>query len=285
MAHSTAPLSAVDRFVDTADGPVRYMQAGSGRDVVLLHGAITSLEDMALGPFDTLSAAYRVTAFDRPGHGRTPRSRLAGAPERQARHIRGAVRSLGLKDPIIVGQSFGGALTLDYALLFPEEIRGAVVISPIAFPEFRLEHLLFGPRAMVGLGDVIAFGPGPAMDALLLPILWRAMFAPQPMPERFRDHYPFAMAGGPSQMLAVGEEAVLALPDLTTASGQLWRCKTPIQVLAGEADVVASPYRHARRLAAILPRAELTMLAGQGHMLHHFAQDQVLEAVRRLDGA
>lgn len=90
-------------FVDTSSGPVRYVRRGEGPDVVLLHGAMTSLEDMVLGPFDKLAERYSVTAFDRPGHGATRRDRLQGAPSQQMRRIREACASLGLRRPVVVG--------------------------------------------------------------------------------------------------------------------------------------------------------------------------------------
>src|ERR1700710_2348967 len=145
------------QFVDTAAGPFRYVQAGQGPEVVLLHGAITSLEDMLLGPFDALCERFHVTALDRPGHGATARPRLRGATSAQTADVHEAVKTLGLQRPIIVGQSFGATLALNYAVMFPEEVAGILAISPIAFPEIRLEHLLFGPRATVGLGDLIVY--------------------------------------------------------------------------------------------------------------------------------
>jgi pimeloyl-ACP methyl ester carboxylesterase len=83
-------------------------------------------------------------------------------------------------------------------------------------------------------------------------------------------------------MLALGEEAVLAIPDLASTSTQYPRCSARVNILAGDADIVALPHLHAIRLASILPNAELTLLPGMGHMLHHFAIDEVVAAVDRL---
>jgi pimeloyl-ACP methyl ester carboxylesterase len=272
------------RVLDTAQGPIRYAQAGEGTDVVLLHGAMTSVEDMLLGPFDPLADRYRVTAFDRPGHGATPRRRGAGAPSNQARHVLAAIEALDLGPAAMLGQSFGAALAMELALFAPGRVRGVVAVSPVVFPEVRMEHLLYGPRALPGVGDAIAYGPGRLIDALLLPVLWEAMFAPQPMPERYRELYPFALASGPDQLRALGEEAVLALPDLACAAWLYPRCEPPVAVLSGSADWLSPPWRHAARLAALAPRAKLSLLPGLGHMLHHFAIGEVVEAVEAVTG-
>jgi pimeloyl-ACP methyl ester carboxylesterase len=270
-------------WVTTADGPMRYAQAGEGGDVLLLHGAMTSVEDMLLGPFDALARRFRVTAVDRPGHGATRRRRLGGAPSRQARQVLAAIAALGIERATVVGQSFGAAVAMDLALAAPHAVRGVVAISPIAFPEWRLEHLLYGPRALPGAGDLIAYGPGRVLDALLLPALWPAMFAPQPMPLRFRQEYPFALASGADQMLALGEEAMLAIPDLAGNARRYPSCEVPVAVLAGSADWLAPPWTHAARLAGAVPDASLRLLPGLGHMLHHFAVAEIVEAIDELD--
>jgi pimeloyl-ACP methyl ester carboxylesterase len=269
-------------FIQTAEGPVRYAQAGRGPDVVLLHGAMSSLEDMVLGPFDRLAERFRVTAFDRPGHGETPRGRLQGAPSRQASRLLEAMATLGLNDVIVVGQSFGAAIAMSLALLDPARIKGVLAISPIAFPELRTEHLLYGARAIVGAGDILAYGPGRMLDAVLTPMLWRAIFAPHRMPDRFAEHYPFALASGASQMLALGEEAVLSLPDLAVLHLDYPQCRQPVIVLAGSHDWISPPWTHAARLAGAAPGAELRLLPGQGHMLHHIAISEVVAAVDTL---
>lgn len=264
-------------YAATPQGPIRYAQAGLGPDVVLLHGALTTLEDMLLGPFEALAQRFRVTAFDRPGHGPTPRRRLAGAPAAQAGQVLAAMDALGLERPVVVGQSFGAAVALALALRAPERVAGVLAIAPVAYPELRMEHLLYGPRAVPGLGEAIGYGPGRLMDALLLPALWPAMFAP--IPPRFARAYPFAMASEPGPLLALGEEAVLSLPDLAASALRYPECEVPLTVLSGLADWVSPPWTHAARLAGAVPGARLRLLPGLGHMLHHFAVDEVVDAV------
>jgi pimeloyl-ACP methyl ester carboxylesterase len=49
-------------------------------------------------------------------------------------------------------------------------------------------------------------------------------------------------------------------------------------IMAGAGDEIADPDRQAKRLHEAIPHSELRILPGQGHMLHHFAADQVVEA-------
>ena len=269
-------------FVATSEGPIRYAHAGRGADVVLLHGAMTSAEDMLLGPFDALAEHCRVTAFDRPGHGATPRARLRGAPSSQASHVLAAMDALGIGSALLVAQSFGAAVAMDLAIAAPGRVSGVLAVSPIAFPELRTEHLLYGARSIPGLGDVVGYGPGRLLDRLLLPLLWPAIFAPQPIPDRFAESFPFALAGGPAQMLALGEEAMLSLPDLAVSALRYPSCEVPLVGMSGLADWLSPPWTHAARLAGAAPDAKLRLLPGLGHMVHHFAITEIVDEVQGL---
>ncbi len=254
-------------------------QGGSGPDVVLVHGALSVIEDMLLGPYDALAERYRVTAFDRPGHGRSGRRRLEASIWKQAEALHEGAGRLGLARPVVVGHSFGGSVALAWALRHPEAIAGLVLLAPLAFPEPRLEHLLFGPRAIPVMGDLIAVTSGPALDALAAPALARAMFHPQPIPERMRTEFPLQLVMEPCHMQAEGEDLLEAISGLAAAAMLYPSCPLPARILAGSRDCVVNPSLHSRGLAALLPRGAFSRIEELGHMLHHFAQPQIVEAV------
>lgn len=257
---------------------IGYVQAGQGRDVVLIHGTLTTMDDMVLGPMDRLARDFRVTAFDRPGHGLSTRGRLEGTLTQQASRLHEAVTLLGLDRPTLVGHSAGGTVVVHYALRFPDTIAGVVALAPIVLPEPRLEQVLFGGRAWLGAGDVLAGTFGPLMDAALNPVLWNAMFLPQVMPDRFRARFPFGRAGRPSQMQATGEDAVEFPAGLLWNLAHYYDCPVPVVVLGGDRDIVVNPL-HGRALATMLPHARYVALPGYGHMIHHFRANAIADAV------
>ncbi|GLS49005.1 alpha/beta fold hydrolase [Methylobacterium gnaphalii] len=273
------------QFLDLPDGPrIAYVEAGSGPALILVHGALMTLEDMWLGPMAALSRHFHVVAIDRPGHGMSEHARLSDASLwRQAEILRDVARRLGLVRPVLVGHSFGGAVVLAHGMAYPEETAAAVAISPICFPELRLEQLLFGPRAMPVIGDVLSrFSAG--TDAALLPLLWRAMFLPQAMPARFAAEFPFALASRPSRLVADGENANLLWSDLTRSAASYAGCRMPVGILCGGSDIVTNPYLHGRLAASLIPGARLRWLRGLGHMLHHADVDAVVDMARELAG-
>lgn len=276
-----------DRRVVRASGGrgIAYVEAGSGPDLVLIHGALLTLEDMWLGPMTALSRHFRVIAVDRPGHGASDRIRLCdGSPWTQAEIIRDAVQALDLHKPVIVGHSFGGAVALSYGMSFPDEIAGVVALAPVCFPELRLEHLLFAPRAVPVLGDALAFTGGAAMDAVLMPLLWRTMFLPQQMPPRFAAEFPFDWARRPAPMIANGEDAAALWLGLTRSALGYAACRVPVHILGGDADLVVGNMLQGWNAARLIPEARFDLISGAGHMLHHFHIDEVSAAARAIAG-
>lgn len=278
------------RFLNLGEGrSLAYVEAGTGPDLVLIHGTLMCLEDMGLALMPALSRRYRVIALDRPGHGLSERVRGQDAsPWDQAALIRDGLRALGVTRPLLVGHSFGGTVALCHGLRFPEETAGVVALAPLCFPEPRLEHILFGGRATPGLGEPIARVLARASDPMVLPLLWRAIFLPQTMPETFKRTFPFELASGPGRMMAEGEDAMTLWPALTRAALAYRTCRVPVRVFGGTADIVVNNALHGLTAAALMPDARFEWVAGAGHMLHHFHQDRIagaVEALVRPDGA
>jgi len=117
------------RFAETAQGRVRYLAAGEGDAVVLLHGRGGHLETFArnLGP---LSKSYRVTAIDLAGHGLSDPIAPPYTIERLAAHMRGAFSALLLTKPHVVGQSLGAWVAAHMALEDARFCDRLVLIEP-----------------------------------------------------------------------------------------------------------------------------------------------------------
>lgn len=275
-------MTAIHRGILSQDGaaPVSWAQAGVGPDVLLVHGATVTLEDMLLALLPALSGQARVTAIDRPGHGLSGTDGWTGTPWRQAAALRATARALGLDRPVVIGHSFGSTVAVAYGLEFPSETTGVVAVSPIALPEPRLEHLVFGPRGLIGARTLNA-GLNASIDRALLPLLWNAMFLPQAMPQRFADQFPFEIAGRAAQTRAEGQDALGLNIGLGLSLMNYWRCSVPVEVIVGDADKVVLP-AHAITLAALLPGARLTIVPGVGHMLHHFVPELIAKAALAL---
>ena len=283
--HSAAMPDIVDRRILELPGSrsVAFAQTGSGPDCLVIHGTLMTLEDMWLGPTAALSEHFRVTAVDRPGHGMSLRRRQVDAsPWRQAEILHDFATAAGLQQPVVIGHSFGGTVALAYAMLYPEDTRGVVALAPMCLPELRIEAFLFGPRGIAGLGDMLAPSLGSTIDPVLLQPLWRAMFLPQAMPDRFSKAFPFSLAARFGQMIAEGEDALALPPGLLTMAARFHSCQVPTRFLGGTADIVVNNAVQGRIASTLMPEATFAWINGAGHMLHHFARAEILEAALSL---
>ena len=63
--------------------------AGSGQDIVLIHGSLATSQDWVSGPFSRMSKLGRAIAIDRPGHGASHRVSADRSLRFQAAQLRG----------------------------------------------------------------------------------------------------------------------------------------------------------------------------------------------------
>lgn len=257
-----------------------FTRSGAGRDLLLIHGALVSREDMVLALSSALDGEFRVVAIDRPGHGDSTRSGWTGSPWRQAAAVHEAAQRLGQQRPVVIGHSHGAAVALAYAMQFPRDVAGVVALAPIAFPELRLENLVFAPRGIWPAGALINGLVAQTVDPFLLPVLWRAMFLPQAIPSRYAAIFPRAKVGRAGQTEAEGEDSLLLNAGLVRSALNYHACEVPIRIFGGDRDLVVNNTLHGRLAAKLLPNATFESLIGLGHMIHHFAQGPIVQAAR-----
>lgn len=250
---------------------------------LLIHGALATAHDWLSGPADVLAQGGPVVVVDRPGHGASRRPRFAASPREQAAQIREGVRALGLEAPILAGHSFGALVALAWAEQWPQEVEGLLLLAPIAFPEVRpLEHAWLAPRSAPILGPMLAELGRWTGDAPMLRLAQRMMFAPDPPPARWLETYPYGDVLDPQRTLEEGEDAASLFPATGQALVDFRRITAQVAILAGRADLVADPNRHARRLHAMLAGSRLTLVPRCGHMIHHVATGDVAAELDRL---
>ncbi len=120
---------------------LHYIDRGTGRPIVLLHGNGTFAQDWLIsGVLDQLATDHRVIAFDRPGFGYSerPRSRIWTASA-QAALIHKALLKLDIHKPVIVGHSWGTLVALALALDYPLDTAALVLLSGYYFPTVRTD--------------------------------------------------------------------------------------------------------------------------------------------------
>jgi len=274
------------RFVPAAGGRMHLVDKGAGPPVVLIHGAAFLHGDMMDGHLgDLLTRRYRALSVDRPGHGYTDDFPFHMAPQHQAAILRDGIRRLGVRRPVLVGHSLGGAVALAWALAHPSEVAGVVALAPQCYPDATLETTLIGLAAVLQAIPGICQTIGPVGGRMMMPGMMRQAFSPQPIPEAFRRAVPEGLLTRPKQIRSNGLELFVNLPAMQFLERCWPRLRVPVSLLAGTSDRVLAPERHAVRLAREVPGARLRLLPGLGHMLHYFAPEVVMQEIDRIAGS
>jgi pimeloyl-ACP methyl ester carboxylesterase len=261
----------IGNFVAAGGDRLHYVERGSGEPaIVILHGNGSMVQDiLASGLVERLAPLHRMVIFDRPGfgHSRRPRGRI-WTPGAQARVLLEAFDRLGVDRPVVVGHSWGTLVALALALRYPRAVRSLVLVSGYYNPTFRLDVPLLAPPGLPVIGPLLRWSISPLLARLAFPSLLRHVFAPSPVPERFRAAFSKELALRPRQLAASGAETALMIP--MAAYRRRYRNLTvPAQLVAGTADRIIDPIRQSARLVRQVPQGCLHLVPGGGHMVHH----------------
>ena len=234
-------------FVDAGGTRLHVLDRGQGAPVVFLHGAGMLLDDMALALMDRAAGSWHAIAVDRPGHGYSDRPSGAATPRAQARILHDALVAMNVRKPVIVGHSLGAAVALAYALEFPYQTGGIVVLGGYAYPTARPDFALFAGPAVPGVGQVLSRTVLQPIDRMLLPSLIQRVFAPNPVPDGYRL-VPTELMLRPSQLEAAAGDIAALIPAVAAMAPHYPDIRCPVAILAGEEDRIVDPYDHAERL-------------------------------------
>ena len=109
-----------------------YLDEGSGPPVILLHGSgpgVTGYANWRL-TIPALSSDYRVLAPDMAGFGYTERKPgVTYNLDFWVAHLLGFMDALKIERARLIGNSFGGALTLAFASRYPERVERFVLMG------------------------------------------------------------------------------------------------------------------------------------------------------------
>jgi pimeloyl-ACP methyl ester carboxylesterase len=110
---------------------ISYSDTGKGTAVVLLHGFLenkTMWKDLA----PKLAEKNRVISIDLLGHGDSDCLGYVHSMEENAEIVKAVLSNLKIRKTIIIGHSMGGYVALALAELYPQFIKGLVLLNSTA---------------------------------------------------------------------------------------------------------------------------------------------------------
>lgn len=255
---------------------------GSGPDVILLHGASGNLRDFTFDLAPKLAQDFRVIAFDRPGLGYSEALGPDGdSPQDQARHLAKVADQLGVRQAVIVGHSYGGAVAMAWALERPDQTAALVSLAGAVNPWpgglglwYDIVGSKLGGATIVPL--IAAFVPKSRAERAVAQI-----FTPDPVPQGYVDYIGVDLTLRSSVLRANGQQVGGLRPHVVAMSQRYPDLKVPVEILHGAADDTVPLSIHSQPLSQAIPGARLTVLDGVGHMPHHADPAATLRVIRR----
>lgn len=161
-------------------------------------------------------------------------------------------------EPVFLcGESFGGALSLSFALAHPEMLRGLVILNSFPYVRQRVSIRL-GPRLL----KLIPWGAMPLVRRFTESRLHSSHTRPEDLREFHQRTRGIARSG------YVRRLELLQSYDIRD---QLHRISVPTLFLAADQDHLVRSVEEARFMASRMPNATVRVLDGFGHvcMIHH----------------
>jgi len=255
------------RTVAVADvGPVDVTvgEYGDGRPFLLLHGG--GGPDTVTGFAELFAKTHRVRVIvpTHPGFGGTARpGALTSIPGLAALYV-ALIDQLEADDVIVIGNSIGGWIAAEMALLASPRISGAIIVDAVGIEVPGHPIADFFSLTMDEVFTLSFHNPEPfRVDPATLP--------------------PAAQAIAAGNRAALATYAGTAMSDPTLA-GRLARVELATVVLWGDSDRIADP-DYGRAYADAIPLARFELLPGTGHMPQLETPEQLMNVIWSCTGA
>jgi pimeloyl-ACP methyl ester carboxylesterase len=241
-------------------GPVDLTvdEQGEGRPFLLLHGGGGPGTVAGFGALLAGSRPARAISPTHPGFGGTPRPEALHTVAGLAGLYVALLDQLGLDDVTVVGNSIGGWIAAEMALLASPRVSGIILVN--------------------GVGIQVPDHPIADFFSLTMDQVTQLSYHD---PDRFRIDPatlpPAAQAGMAGNRATLAVYAGTAMSDPTLA-GRLSVVETPTRVLWGDSDQIVDP-DYGRAFAAAIPSARFQLLTDTGHMPQLETPDQLLQAI------
>jgi pimeloyl-ACP methyl ester carboxylesterase len=262
-------VPADGKFLDVDGARLHYLDVGEGPAIVMIHGLGGQLRNFTYALSDRLPG-HRLVIIDRPrsGYSTVPAGVEPGLKD-QADAIAQAIDALGLKRPLLVGHSLGGAISLSLALDRPGLVSALALIAPLTQPQTEV------PAAFRGLaaGGASKISRTLVANLLAVPVgtltreqSAKAVFAPEPVPADFAVKGGGLLALRPGNVYAAIFEMQAAADEMAGIAARYGELQLPVSVLYAREDNILGYQLHGEQTVGEITGARLELTDG-GHML------------------
>jgi pimeloyl-ACP methyl ester carboxylesterase len=280
-----AAVPPCGQFMEIDGQRLHYLDTGGSLPaMVMIHGLGGNLRHYTYALTEKLSGEFRIIAVDRPGSGYSVRP--DDAPARlgaQAATLAKFIRALGLKQPMLVGHSLGGAVSLAIALDHPDCAGALALIAPLTqaqddVPEAFQGLLVNSPT----LRKIIAWTLATPLGIRNAPKLLKIVFGPDAVPADFPTRGGGMLGLRPTGFYNTSSDLVAASDDLPGMMQRYGGLTIPFGMLFAKGDLILDYRRQGETMKQQCPALDLVLLEQHGHMLPLTAPDAAADLIRRV---
>lgn len=225
---------------------------------------------------------HHIIIADLPGFGDSPSfNDRQHTIENYSVFIHDLIVHLGLKQPHLLGHSFGSLIAAHYAAEYPDELHKLILVNPISTPARRGSKKLSTNLAALyyWLGTSLPSRAGNALlrgrtGTLLISYAMAKTKDRQLRTLIHREHLThFSRFYTPRSVNEAFRASISS-----TVQDFAHKIKVPTLLIAGARDEIA-PLRGQRQLQAQLADSELVVIEKVGHLVHYETPDQAAQAI------
>jgi pimeloyl-ACP methyl ester carboxylesterase len=279
-----AALPPRGRFMEIDGERIHYVDTGgAGPAVVMIHGLGGNLLHFDYALTGRLAGEFRLILVDRPGSGYSTRAPRGGASlTAQAAAIAKLIRALGLKRPIVVGHSLGGAISLALAFDHRDCVGGLALLAPLTHAQDEVPAIFrrFLIRSSL-VRNLVAWTLATPLGIRRGPAVLKEVFAPEAVVPDFPRRAGGLLGLRPKAFYATSSDFV-AINDVLPAYTERYpSLNLPLAILFGKDDRVLDYRRQGEAMKVSYPALDLELMEG-GHMLPMTAPDRCAALIRRV---
>jgi pimeloyl-ACP methyl ester carboxylesterase len=233
---------------------IHYIEAGSGPNVILLHGLGGDASNWTL-TMPALASKYHVWALDQIGFGASDKPLINYRVATLVDFLEGFCKKAGIDKATLVGNSLGGWAAMAFTLAHPERVERLVLVDSAGY-SFAKSPIKPTRQMLAGLNPSSV----DAARVLLSVIFANKSFVTQPIVERF-----FAEHLRKNDGYTIDQFIDSMLRGDDVLDGKLSGIKVPTLVLWGRGDQL-TPLASGEQFAKDISGAQLTVLDGCGHL-------------------
>jgi len=246
--------------------------------VVLVHGLGNEASTSWQSTQDLLKKDFYVFTLDLPGFGRSSKANVLYSPENYARLINQLARRHVRKSFHLVGHSMGGAIALQYAASYPNDVKTLTLVdaagilhrlayskylAPLGIDTVLNQYNVFDENTVSDLAGAIMSTLEASMPVDLNALVEKPLFRQT------------VLGGSPTPIAGLS----LVLNDYSNVPEKI---KAATLIIWGDQDKIA-PLRTGYVLDALIPKSTLQLIAGGDHMaflnrprdFHHLLLQQI----------